>query len=460
MYPRLFGTDGVRGVVNKDFTPFFALRLGLAIGSYFGPGARVLLGRDARLGNAPVLHAVVSGLTAAGVKVYDAGILPTPALQLSVRDYGFDAGVMVTASHNPPQYAGVKVIMGDGVEAPRSVEEEIERIFYEERYRYVPWSSVGSVRSFPQAIEHYIDSVVKRVDAEAIRRRGFKVVADCANSGGALTTPAILKRLGARVMSINCDFSEPYRSYEPTPENLEDTSRLVRAIGADLAVAHDADADRAIFIDPRGRVIPGDVSAVMLIYHIAEKDPDLPRRVVTPVSTSHFLMESTVMKRGIEVVWTAVGFIKIARKIQEIGGAIAGFEDNGGFAYTKHQLVRDGGMSAALMLEALARRGEGLDRLYDSIPKPAIIRTRVPVPNREVGLRVVEEVKKRFSGYRRVEIDGVKIFAEDWAALVRMSGTEPIVRVMAESPSEEKARSVAEELRSLVEVLVSEVSRS
>ena len=460
MYPRLFGTDGVRGIVNKDFTPFFALKLGLAIGSYFGPGARILIGRDARVGNAPVLHAVLSGLTATGVKVYDAGVLPTPALQLSVRDFGFDGGVVVTASHNPPEYSGVKVIMSDGIEAPRNVEEEIERMFHEEKFRYVPWSSIGSVQSFPRAIEHYVESVVKRVDAEAVRKRGFKVVADCANSGAALTTPAILKKLGAKVLSINCDFGTPYRSYEPTPENLEDTVRIVRAVEADLAVAHDADADRAIFIDRKGRVIPGDVSAVMLIYHIAEKNPDLPRRIVTPVSTSHFLMDETVVKKGIEVVWTAVGFIKIARKIQEIGGAIAGFEDNGGFAYPKHQLVRDGGMSTALMLEALAKKGAGLDALYDSIPKPAIVRTKVPVSSREVGLKAVEMVRERFSGYRRIEIDGVKIFAEDWAALVRMSGTEPIVRIMAESPSEEKAMKVAEELKNLVASLVAEVTRS
>ncbi len=451
---KLFGTDGVRGIVNETFDTFFAARLAMAIASYFPPGSRALVGGDARVGNPAIYGAVLSALAACGSKVYDGGLAPTPAIQLAVRDLGFDYGVVVTASHNPPQWVGMKLIMSDGIEAPVQVELEVEKLFFENRFRRVPWSGVRPIERFPVVNDHYVESVKKHVDREAIARRGLRIVVDCANSVSALTTPRILKELGAKVMSVNADLGIPYRPYEPTPENLEDTVKVVTAVGADFAVTHDGDGDRAIFIDRRGRVIPGDVTAVALINYIAEKRPDLPRRVVTAVSTSHFLMEENVVKQGLEVVWTRVGFVNIARKIKELGGAIAGFEDNGGFGYVPHQPVRDGGMSAALMAELLSVEKRGLDEIVDGIRKPTIIRTKVPLPDRSRVPEVYREVKSRYSGLKVVEIDGVKMIGEDFAFLVRPSGTEPLMRITVEAWSEEKARSLAEELKKLVSTVL------
>jgi len=451
---KLFGTDGVRGVVNENFDPFFAVRLALATASYFPEGSRVLVGCDARVGNPAIYNAILSALAAGGSKVYDAGYAPTPAIQLAVRDHGFDYGVVVTASHNPPQWVGFKLILSDGIEAPVNVELEVERIFFEMKFRRMPWYGIRSIERFPIVNDYYVEQVKKHVDVDRNEASKIKVVADCANSVSALTTPRILKELGAKVLSVNADLGIPYRPYEPTPEHLEDTAKIVQAVGADFGVTHDGDGDRAIFIDPRGRVIPGDVSAIMLINYIAEeKRPDLPKKVVTAISTSHFLMDRNVAGRGIEVVWTRVGFVNIARKIVEIGGAIAGFEDNGGFGYVPHQPVRDGGMSAALMLELLTRKRVRLDELFDSIPKPVIIRTKVPLPDRSKVGEVYKEVKSMYSG-EIIEIDGVKVISKDYAFLVRPSGTEPLLRIMVESWSRDTAEKICKELVELAKKIL------
>ncbi len=445
---KLFGTDGVRGIVNEWFTPERALRLGLAIGSYFGEGAEIAVGRDARAGNEFMVRAVMAGLISSGLKVYDAGLLPTPALQYNVRKRWFEGGVMITASHNPPEYVGVKVVLSDGVEAPREVEAEIERAYWEERFRRVGWTALGEkVKKLDDAIEFYVNDIVSQVDDELIRRREWRVVVDAANSVGALATPKVLRRLGAKVLTVNSDLSHiPYREPEPLPNTLRDTSRIVTAVGADFGVAHDGDGDRAIFIDDRGRVMPGDRSAALLCKHIAETRPGLPRRVVTAVSSST-LIEEYLRSSGIEVVWTRVGSIVIARKMMKIG-ALAGFEENGGFMFPPHQYVRDGAMTTALMLEFLARERVRLSEAYDSLPKRYLIKDKVPLPDREVVPRILEAVKAMLEGARFIEVDGVKAIWDGNWVLVRPSGTEPVLRIFVESPTEEGAEELLRKIKS------------
>ncbi len=451
---KLFGTDGVRGIVNQTFNPEFAVRLAMAVATYFPPGSRVLVGKDGRIGNAAVYDAVLSALAACGSKVYDAGYAPTPAIQVAVRDLGFDYGVVITASHNPPEWTGLKVVLSDGIEAPPEVELAIEKNFFENRFRYMPWYNIRSIQRYPLVLDHYVESVKEHIDANMIAKHKPKIVVDGANSVGGITTPRILKELGAKVLTVNCDIGYPYREYEPTPTSLTDTAKIVTAVGADFGVAHDGDADRAIFIDNRGRVIPGDISAIILASYVVEKNPELPKRIVTAISTSHFLMERNAKSKGIDVVWTRVGFINIARKILELGGAIAGFEDNGGFGYPPHQLARDGGMSAALMAELIVKKKQDLASLYESIEKPTILRSKVPLPDREKGFRVVEELKNRYSHAKIIDIDGVKVITSEYAFLVRPSGTEPIMRIMVESWNAKTAEDVMNALKSEVEKLI------
>lgn len=457
-FKRLFGTDGVRGVVNTELTPEMVLKLAMAVGTYFGPGSRVVVGSDSRAGRSSLTRVVVGGLLSTGVKVFEAGLTPTPALQHYVKTRGFDGGVMITASHNPPEYSGVKVVMADGVEAPREVEEEIERIFYESRFRRVGWQdlSYDAVKVY-DVVESYVDAVVGLVDGDSIRRAGLKVVVDPANNVGTLTTPKILRRLGVKVLTINSDISHiPSRNIEPSPENVRDLIDTVRATNASFGVAHDGDADRAIFIANDGRYIPGDYSAVLLCEHIVKNRGERhPPRVVTAVSSTT-LVGSMLSKYGIEVVWTRVGSIIIARTMMKVG-AIAGFEENGGFMYPRHQYVRDGGMSLALMAELLSVERVSLSELLDRLPKRFVVKRRVYI-DKSVLPEVYERIKTVFSGLEFVEVDGIKAISNSFWFLVRPSGTEPLVRVFVEAESEEVANQILKEVLDIFrEVVGSEV---
>lgn len=446
---KLFGTDGVRWVVNEEPIDF-ATKLAHAIAAYFPSGSRALVGMDGRLGNAAIYGAVMSALASEGSKVYDAGLISTPALQLCVRDFGFDYGVVVTASHNPPEWVGIKVVLSDGIEAPPEVDKQIEEIMFSGKFRRVAWYNVKSIDRFDIGIEHYVEAVKKHVDGGAIAHRKPKIVVDCANSVSSLTTPRVLKELGAKVLSINSDIGMPYRPYEPTPETLQDLMQVVKSVGADFGIAHDGDGDRAVIVDEKGEFIMGDISAIILTNYIARKNPGLPKRVVTAISTSHFLMEKNIVEKGIEVHWTKVGFLNIARKIKELGGALSGFEDNGGFAYVPHQLVRDGTMTAALVAEMVSIEGRRISSYVDEVLKPYVIRVKIPTNSRDEAREIINNIKSAYSAYRRIEVDGVKVIAEDFAFLVRPSGTEPLIRITVESWSREKAEKILAELRFII----------
>jgi len=445
---KLFGTDGVRWIVDQQPIDF-ALKLAQAIASYFPPGSRALVGVDGRMGNPAIYGAVLSALASAGSKVYDAGLIPTPALQLCVRDLGFDYGVMVTASHNPPEWVGIKVVLGDGIEAPPEVDKQIEDLFFSSRLRSTPWFGIKPIERIEICITHYIEAVKKHVDREAIARRNPRIVVDCANSVTSLTSPRVLKELGAKVLSINSDIGMPYRHYEPAPENLQDLMTIVRSVRADFGIAHDGDGDRSIIIDNNGEFIAGDILAVVLSNYTARKHPELPKRIVTAISTSHFLMEKNIIEKGIEVSWTMVGFPHIARRIKELG-ALSGFEDNGGFAYVPHQPVRDGGMTAALVAEMISRENRDIASLVGEVVKPVIIRTKVPISSREEAAMMIKEIVKAYKGHRMIDIDGVKIIGKDYAFLVRPSGTEPVMRITVEAWDRNIAEKILQELKTTI----------
>ena len=263
---KLFGTDGVRGIVNIDLTPELAMKIGLAAGTFFGEGARILIGRDVRRGGEMLQKAVIGGLLSAGVKVYDAGLLPTPTLQWAIKYFEFDGGIMITASHNPPKYNGIKVIASDGVEISREDEAKIEEIIFEEKwFRASRFGLAEEVPKFYGIIDAYVNSIVSHVDVEKIRSKNFRVLIDPANSVGALTSPLVAKKLGCKVYTLNgnLDGDFPGREPEPTTETLKETAEVAKALHVDLAVGHDGDADRAIFVDEKGRIHWGDRSCLL-----------------------------------------------------------------------------------------------------------------------------------------------------------------------------------------------------
>ena len=459
--PKLFGTDGVRGVLGERMTPELALRLGRAIGAYFGPGATVLVGRDARAGGYMLKAAVIAGLLAEGIRVHDADLIPTPGLQYNVKTGSYDGGVMVTASHNPPEYNGIKVIGPDGIEIPHEDEEVIEDYYFSEKTRGAPWYAlVHDAIPKRDAIDNYIEGILSQVDVDKIRRRRFKVVVDCANSVGSLVTPRLLSRLGVKYYSLNCNLDPlfPGREPEPTPDTLKEAASLLSSTNADLLVGHDGDADRAIIGDNRGRVLWGDRDGALLSAFAADVWSDLPRRVYTGVSSS-ILVEEYLEPRGIRVVWTPVGSVTISRTIVRDGGAISGFEENGGYMHVPHQIVRDGAMKVALLLYMLAETGRSMSSLVDELPKYYPLKTKIPA-TREQALCAVERVKEYYKNYRQITIDGVKVLGDGFWVLVRPSGTEPVVRIMLEARSLKDAKMLLDEVKGIIEPCLSGVQRA
>jgi phosphomannomutase/phosphoglucomutase len=450
---KLFGTDGVRGVVGKELIPQFITKFALAVGAFFNEGARILVGMDNRGGNEAIKRIIEGTLILSGLKVYDAGLTPTPALQYVVKTEGFDGGIMITASHNPPEYSGIKVIGPHGIEVDRDEERIIEKYFWEEKYRIVSWRSAAEkVVKYPFVNDLYIDSIVSKVDVGKISRRGFKVLVDPANNVGALTTPKILKKLGVKPIVVNGNLDvEPARYPEPTPDNLLETAKLVPQYGCTLGIAHDGDADRAILIDEKGRVHWGDRTAVLLAKHLVVNRGE-KGRVYTGVSSST-IIENVLKQLNIEVVWLKVGSVDIAHAMRKAGDALCGFEENGGFMYPPHQYVRDGGITMALFLEYLATEAKNASELFDELPFYHTIKTKYKM-SRDLALIVVEKVKEEFRNERLITIDGVKVISNDYWLLVRPSGTEPLLRVMIEARDEEVAKQLLERIDRLVNEVV------
>ncbi|MCU0862019.1 MAG: phosphoglucosamine mutase [Methanomassiliicoccales archaeon] len=436
---RLFGTNGVRGVVNEYMSAQLALDVGRAIGSYMG--GKVALATDCRT-SADMLRAAVSaGLTSVGCEVLDLGMQPTPSLQYFVKISGISGGVMITASHNPPEFNGIKAVDSDGTEMPREKEEEIERIFFSRSFTGTDWRSVGSVRPTSGADAYYSRAVLSQVDEGEISNRKASVVLDCANGAGSLVSPGLLRRLGARAITLNCnpEGTFPGHPSEPTPDNLGDLISLVRERGADLGVAQDGDADRAIFVDDKGRYVYGDRSlAVVAAVMVAENGGGV---VVTPVSTSQ-CVEDAVVAAGGEVIYTRVGAPIVARKMMEVG-AVFGGEENGGLIFPGHQFCRDAAMSMAKMLEIISIEGP-LSSLLAKVPSYCLDKRKLHCPDdrKEEVLRAVCEA---FASERVDRTDGVKVFFEGGWTLIRPSGTEPIFRVYTEGRDEGTAKRLADE---------------
>lgn len=453
---RMFGTNGVRGISNETMTCELALGMGRAIAKALG--GRIAVACDPRTSSPMLTGALCSGLVSAGADVLDLGMVPTPALQHYVKVRGdVTGGVMVTASHNPPEFNGIKCIAGDGTECTKGQEDEIERL-YREGVPPVGWRDIGTVSKAECAAEEYVASVASRVDADLIRRSSLKVVVDCANGCACATAPMLMRALGVGAVVINGvpDMRDPGHLSEPTEDNLSELKEEVVAVGADLGIAHDGDADRCVFVTADGRYVPGDLALAVLGGYVLDGRGG---EVVVSVATS-MVVEDSVAKVGGRTAYTAVGAPVVARRMAE-DGAVFGGEENGGLIFADHQLCRDGAMGAAMMLECIARRGP-LGRLLESLPPYRTIKRAAPCPD---GLkdRVTEVIASRHPEARIDRTDGLKLLYDDGWVLLRPSGTEPKYRIYSESrdqaTAERRSLEFVSEMKAVLEELESRSRR-
>jgi phosphomannomutase/phosphoglucomutase len=452
----LFGTNGVRGIVGDTMTPELALRLGRAVGTWLKPGDRLAIGTDGRASRELLKGAFAAGVMAAGVDVTDLGVLPSPGIQLYVRDHGFAAGAIITASHNPPEYNGIKLVAPDGTETSRVEEAAVEKHFDRQSFRSVGWRDVGARTDAYDAADEYIEKVAAQVDADAIRGAGLTVVIDPGGGAGCVTAPRLLERLGVQVVRVSCDLDGAFsdRPSEPTEAN---AARAIAAVGehsADLGVLQDGDADRAVFIDERGAYVWGDQSLAVAALHELRRHPKAKRVMCTAVSSSTCVADAVRMAEG-KLEWTVVGSPIVAREMLRLG-AVFGGEDNGGLMFARHQVCRDGLMAMAFMLELLAT-GRAMSDLVAEIPRYALVKDKVHVPDarKTAVLAAFKEAAADEDGIREVDDrDGVKAYLDGGWVLVRPSGTEPIFRVQGEAKDEAAATALVGRFKAILESLL------
>jgi phosphomannomutase/phosphoglucomutase len=448
---KLFGTNGIRGTANKELTPEKTTKIATAIGTFFNK-KNLLLGYDARTSGPMLAKATIAALTATGCNVYFAEMAPTPALQYAVKNHRMDGAVIITASHNPPEYNGIKVIWNDGIEISHAQEKEIEHIYFEDKTVLANWNKIGAEHEFAVANDEYVEAVKKHVNVPEIAQKNYHVVVDAANSVGSLTAPRLLRELGCKVTSINAniDGTFPGRMPEPRPENLQELATAVKAVKADFGVAFDGDADRSIFVGENGEVYWGDKTFAVIEKYFLMENPN--EKIVTPVSSSTLVKDVAEAFKG-ELVWTKVGSVTVSQTMKKVKAKLGG-EENGGVFYGPHQAVRDGAMTTALILGIMAKTGEKLSELIAEQPRYFLEKGKVACPE-EKKEKVLEKLVEQVKGANVSTIDGVKIWFEDKSAiLVRPSGTEPVYRLYAEAKSHEKALKLIEDYSIMLEKIL------
>ncbi len=436
---KLFGTNGVRGVFAEDFTLEFVHDLMLSISTYFKEGT-ILVGYDGRNSSKVISKLVCSTLNSAGINCDLAGLVPTPCLEFATKTLGYNGGIMITASHNPPEYNGIKPVASDGVEISREDENMIEEIFFQKNWNHNS-STFGSTKNDDRAIQTYLDGIKSQIDVSKIKSKNYKVVLDLGNGAQATTAIKLCEQLGCEVITINeeIDGVFPGRGPEPTPYNLGELSSAVVNNNADLGIAFDGDGDRSIFCDDTGMLLSGDRSALLLSDYLLKKNPN--SKVITCINSGNSIDE-LVTQTNSTVTRTKVGSVEVSRKMLT-ENALIGFEENGGFMFGKHNQVRDGGMTLALLLELLASSNKSISEELGNLPRSFTTKDKISCKKEDIDV-IISKLSNEFPNADTT--DGIKIVFDkkNWI-MVRPSGTEPIIRIYGESDSEKNLETLMTE---------------
>lgn len=434
---KLFGSSGIRGVVNKDITPQLALDIGRAVGS---ASKRVVIGRDTRVSGEMLLHAISSGLLSAGADVSDAGILGTPTLAHAARK--FDCGVMITASHNPSQYNGVKLWNPDGSSFGTAQMLSIEDAILNKKFNAPPWNGIGAFSKHRDAISEHSESILS-----AVRPANLKVVLDCGSGGASTITPYLLGKMGCKVITLNCqpDGHFPGRDPEPIDANLSDLKNAVKSCKADLGIAHDGDADRVMAVDETGRLLSGDQLLCVFASEIVKK------KIVVPVDASMLIDD---MLPGVEVIRTKVGDVYVSEAIKAHNADFGG-EPSGTWVFPKISYCPDAIYAAAKLVEMAAKEklSARLSK-FKSYPIKRISVSYSGMTKDELKSKLDKELSAiDCKGINK--IDGLRLeFGDAWA-LVRLSGTEPKVRAVIEGRNETRVKEISGKIEGIISKCIS-----
>jgi len=434
----MVSVSGIRGRVGEALTPEVVARYAAGFGAWasrHGTSRSVVVGRDSRVSGPMFHHAVLSALQSVGCDVIDVGLTTTPTCQLAVEHHHAAGGLMISASHNPIEWNALKFIgptglfleSSEGVEMRGLVESGIPR---------ARWDQLGQIGPDDGAVQRHIDRVlaIPYLDVEGIRRRRFSVGLDCVRGAGAIIMPSLLDRLGCRVTAINLETDGLFpRPPEPIAENLGDLERLVLRVGAAIGFAVDPDVDRLALISDAGKAIGEDftlaLAAQVVLRH--KRGP-----VVTNLSTSR-IVEDVANAANVPVIRAPVGEVNVAVRMRDEHAPVGG-EGNGGVILSEVHLGRDAPVGAALLLQLLHEDNLTLSQIVAGLPRYSIVKDKLDRPNASLDT-VYEALRAAFPGAAADTQDGLRLSWPDRWVHVRPSGTEPIVRVIAEAPTSREA---------------------
>lgn len=443
---KLFGSSGVRGIANVDLTPLLACQVASAVATY-AKAKRAIVARDTRISGNMLEDALVSGLLSCGTEVLLTGMVPTPTLAYAARAFGADVGFMLTASHNPPQYNGIKVFDGSSLSYTDEAQDAVEKIVASDKFALSDWRSLG--KTVPvDAVRVYLDMAKKAVKL----RKQWRVVVDPGCGAASAVAPRLLKALGCKVTALNAqpDGHFPARKSEPTAESLTDLAQTVRTLHADIGVAFDGDADRVAFVDEKGAFVDFDRS--LAAYGAFALKRSGGGVVVTNVEAS-MCVETMAAKFGGRVVRSRVGDIYVSDAIKR-DGAVFGGEPCGAWVHPQLHFCPDGPLSAALFLSALEAEGKTVSEFIGMVPQYVTVRENIACKN-EAKYRIVEKLgaalKTQFPAYTDFStVDGARLALKNGWLLVRASGTEPLIRLTVEGESVAVAKDITRVATALI----------
>ena len=448
----MVSVSGIRGRVGEALTPDVVARYAAAFGAWSlsqGGSKRVVVGRDSRV-SGPMFHRVVVGtLQLVGCDVIDIGLTTTPGCQLAVEHHHAAGGVMLSASHNPIEWNALKLIGSTGLFLEASQGLAMRQLL-ETGIAYATWDRIGTVIEDADVAKRHVQSVlaIPYVDVEAIRRRRFKVALDCVRGAGATVMPMLLEALGCEVVAMNMEPDGRFpREPEPIPENLSALESFVKDNGADIGFAVDPDVDRLAIVSDEGRAIGEDytlaLAARLVLRH--RRGP-----VVTNLSTS-LLVEDVAREAGVQAIRAPVGEVNVAVRMRDEQAPIGG-EGNGGVILPEVHLGRDAPIGAALLLQLLVEEGRRVSEIARSLPSYVIVKDKLARPNASLDA-VYGALRSAFPDASADMQDGLRLAWPDRWVHVRPSGTEPIVRVIAEAPDALQAQELVRRSREPLDAL-------
>ncbi len=444
----IISVSGLRGIVGQGLTPEVALRYAAAF-ARLAPAGPILVGQDSRPSGRMLLEAVLAAFHAAGRMTWQAGIVPTPTLGVLVRKHQAAGGVILSASHNPPEYNGMKLFTPEGRIVPHSFGQQVLECYRRGQFEWASASRVGQTQACPDPIGPHLKAVLALVDVAQIRSRSLKVLLDANHGAGGPAGQRLLEALGCQVVLVGGEpdgqFAHPP---EPTAEHLAGLTALVRQAGADIAFVQDPDADRLAILDASGHFLGEEATLALCVDHVLRSRKG---SIVANCSTSR-MIEDLARKYDVPFFRSPVGEPHVV-DLMLAKDAVFGGEGNGGPIDPRVGYVRDSLVGMALVLEAMAQTGMPIAALADQLPHYEILKIKVPLPQAKIR-EALDVVERHFSDGRADRFDGLRLDWPDRWLLVRPSNTEPICRIVAEARTEADAQQLCQQATQLLTSLI------